>query len=339
MGNFIDRTGEVNYNNQGEKMTIIAYRKAIDIDIQFEDGSVAYNKCYGNFKKGLIKHPIRYEESFAYHIKVELGIDLDNIWNWEKNNGLGINPYEIYKCSKKKVWLYCQEKDYHGSYKVKCNDFFNNCRCPYCKCHSSKIHPLDSLGYYIINNYGEDFLWKVWSNKNEKSPFEIAPNSNKKYWWNCPDNKHESFYRKTQTSKICEFRCPKCVQEREESIIEEKVRLYLKELGYEVNTEYKCSIKPINPKSKLPLPFDNEIVLENDRHLIIEVHGVQHYKIDGIYTKTKKELEYQQYKDKYKKDYCIKMDYEYLEISYTTFDKNDTYKKLINNKIKEILEG
>ena len=43
MGNFIDRTGEINYNNQGEKMTIIAYRKAIDIDIQFEDGSIAYN--------------------------------------------------------------------------------------------------------------------------------------------------------------------------------------------------------------------------------------------------------------------------------------------------------
>ena len=262
---------------------------------------------------------------------------LKEVWDYEKNEDL--DPWSVNKSSGIKIWIKCQEKDYHGSYKVKCNDFFNNCRCPYCNCRNGKIHSLDSLGQYIIDNYGEEFLWKVWSDKNEKSPFKITPNSNKKYWWNCPDDKHESFYRKTQTSKNCEFRCPKCVQEREESIIEEKVRLYLKELGYKVNTEYKCSIKPINPKSKLPLPFDNEIVLENSRHLIIEVHGVQHYKIDGLYTKTKKELEYQQYKDKYKKDYCIKVNYEYLEIPYTAFNKDDTYKKLIDNKIKEILES
>ena len=72
--------------------------------------------------------------------------------------------------------------------------------------------------------------------------------------------------------------------------------------------------------------------------LIIEVHGSQHYKITGYYNKTKEDLEYQQYKDKYKKDYCIQMDYEYLEIPYTAFDKKETYKKLINNKIKEILD-
>ena len=98
----LNRVGEVNYNKQGEKMTIIRYSKLegqrqATVDIQFEDGVIVYNREYANFKNGRIKHPIRYEESFAYHIKVELGIDLDNIWNWEKNNELGINPYEIYK--------------------------------------------------------------------------------------------------------------------------------------------------------------------------------------------------------------------------------------------------
>lgn len=54
---FINRIGETNIANNGMKMTIIAYRKNKDIDIQFEDGTIVYNKSYDAFNKGLIKHP------------------------------------------------------------------------------------------------------------------------------------------------------------------------------------------------------------------------------------------------------------------------------------------
>lgn len=37
-------------------MTIVRYKNRHDIDIQFEDGSVTYNKDYCNFKNGAIKH-------------------------------------------------------------------------------------------------------------------------------------------------------------------------------------------------------------------------------------------------------------------------------------------
>lgn len=57
MGNFIDRTGEVNKANNGLMMKIIACRSADDIDIEFEDGFVVYHKNYANFKKGSIRHP------------------------------------------------------------------------------------------------------------------------------------------------------------------------------------------------------------------------------------------------------------------------------------------
>lgn len=57
MGKFIDHTGETNITNNGMKITIINYRKNKDIDIQFEDSIIVYNKTYRNFKKGLIKHP------------------------------------------------------------------------------------------------------------------------------------------------------------------------------------------------------------------------------------------------------------------------------------------
>ena len=148
------RLGQVGINNQGEKITIIAYRKENDIDIQFEDEIIVTNRAYSNFLKGKIKHPIRYEESFAYHIEIVLGIKLDNIWNWEKNNKLSINPYEITKCSSKKVWLYCQEHDYHNydkegnkvGYQMTCANFYNGEKCGYCN-DNHKTHWKDSLGY------------------------------------------------------------------------------------------------------------------------------------------------------------------------------------------------
>lgn len=260
---------------------------------------------------------------------------LYEIWDKEKNGDL--DPWSISRGSRIKIWIICQEKDYNGSYETTPNKLSFNRRCPLCCKHSGEIHPLDSLGQYVIDNYGEEFLWKIWSDKNEISPFEIGIHSDKKVCWNCPDDKHKSFKRSCNSSTKCEFRCPKCSEEKEESIIEEKTRLYLEKLGYKVLTEHNCTIRPINPKTGYLLPFDNEIELENRKHLIIEVHGEQHYKVDGLYTRTEEELKYQQERDKIKKDYCIQVGYEYLEIPYTAFDKKETYKKIIDNKIKEIL--
>ena len=226
---------------------------------------------------------------------------------------------------------------------MSCNNFTSkDSRCPYCK--GRKVHRLDSLGQYIIDNYGEEFLWKVWSNKNEISPFKIAPNSNKKYWWNCIDKKHGEYKRECFSSIICEYKCPKCTKEREDSIVEEKTRLYLEDLGYKVLTEHSCTIRPVNPKTKQPLPFDNEIILENGKHLIIEVHGEQHYKLYSINSKWLKKgqtpedfLHQRKLYDRYKRIKCVQAGYYYLELPYTSFNKQETYKKLIDNKIKGIL--
>ena len=51
------RIGETSFAKSGQVMTIIAYRSAKDIDVQFEDGYVAYNKSYGCFKTGRIVNP------------------------------------------------------------------------------------------------------------------------------------------------------------------------------------------------------------------------------------------------------------------------------------------
>ena len=263
--------------------------------------------------------------------------DILDRWDCELND---CSPRDISYCAKKKMWFKCNEHPEHKS-ELKSIQHFTSGQEGSIECKQC-----NSMGQYIIDNYGEEFLWSVWSDKNIISPFEIAPRSNKKVWWNCPDSKHESFERSCDSSVRYEFRCPDCVKEREESILEEKTKIYLEQLGYEVFTEYYCSLTPINPKTKRPLPFDNEIVLENEKHLIIEVHGEQHYDThlyETRYNYTKDKAKYKLHErklyDRYKRIKCIQVGYEYLEIPYTAFDKKDSYKKLINNKIKEIVKN
>ena len=257
---------------------------------------------------------------------------------WSKKNT--INPWDISYSSNKKIWIKCQEKDYHEDYKISCSNFINNNRCPYC--NNTKIHPKDSLGQYIVDNYGKRFLDKIWSDKNKKSPFEYAPISNQKVWWKCLDDRHEDYKRKIGDSHYAEFRCPKCVQERRESFLQEKARLYLEETNYTILHERDCTILPQNPKTNFQLPFDNEI---KELKLICEVNGEQHYKITGFHihkakhknTTPEQEFHYQQLKDRYKRIKAIQQGYYYLEIPYWTDDKDETWKTLIDNKIKEIL--
>lgn len=51
------RIGETRTMNCGKNATIIQYRSATDIDLQFEDGAIVQNKRYTKFQNGQIAHP------------------------------------------------------------------------------------------------------------------------------------------------------------------------------------------------------------------------------------------------------------------------------------------
>lgn len=51
------RLGETRIMNCGMKCTVIRYKKSDDIDVEFEDGFVAFHKSYANFLKGGIGNP------------------------------------------------------------------------------------------------------------------------------------------------------------------------------------------------------------------------------------------------------------------------------------------
>lgn len=55
---------------------------------------------------------------------------LEKYWDYDKNT---ISPWEISYGSSQKIWIKCQDKDYHGSYSTTSSITTNmNCRCPYC---------------------------------------------------------------------------------------------------------------------------------------------------------------------------------------------------------------
>jgi len=226
----------------------------------------------------------------------EFGIDnlgkdfLEKYWDYEKNNELGFDPWKItYKSNTKKVWIKCQEKDYHESYDVRCADFVNNDRCPYCS--SNKVHSLDSLGSLYPKSL------EVWSDKNEKSPYEYAPWSNEDVYWKCPNGKHEDYPRKISVSNRSNFKCPECSLELRESILATTLKQVLKHEYPDTKWEYDAGFRtPKNWISKYDI-FVSEL-----NNLLIECQSWFHDNPE------KQEI------DRLKKEYALNNGYNYIAI-------------------------
>lgn len=290
------------------------------------------SKCpYCTNKNGRVKR----EDSFAkYHIDNTDTHFLDNYWDYHKNK---IDPWSIAPTSQSYVWIKCTERIYHESYKVKCSNFTaKSSRCPYCL--SKKIHEKDSFGQYINDKYNSFNLSEIWSDKNNKTPYEYSPHSQKYAWFKCLDGVHADYKRVISSSIKYSFRCPNCINEKTESILQEKIRTYI-ELKYNVLHEYQCNIIATNPKNSYKLPYDNEIP---ELKVIIETHGIQHYELlpeknqwlNGVtpesYLKRRKLL------DRYKKIYAKSKGYKYLEIPYWSDNENNDWKMLIDKFLEDL---
>lgn len=274
----------------------------------------------------------------------QFGIDvfgnnfLSLYWDYEKNQG--IDPWDISYSSGNKVFLFCQNNKLHGSYNIRCCTFayyYETRGCPFCNVRgvNGKPHPTDSLG-----EKNKDSI-KYWSDKNDFTAYDVTLMSHKQAWWKCENNIHEDYYRIISDSVISEFRCPKCVNEQDCSILQKKVSSFILNLGFTLKHEYDCNIIMQSKKTtRIYLPYDNEVV---ELKLIIEVHGSQHYKHCTWHTLTalrngttpEFELKEQQKRDIDKKRYAISKGYHYLEIPYYT-EKDDVFKQLILDKLSII---
>ncbi len=247
---------------------------------------------------------------------------LEKYWDYEKNI---VDPWEIASQYNKKVWIKCQEKDYHGSYSIKPNDFVSyNARCPYCNKNSGKVHPLDSLGKLLEDKN----LLYLWSDKNNKSPYEYTPGSNQKVYWKCLEGKHKDYKRSIYSSKMCNFRCPECGFSHGENRISQY--FINKNINYEPQKQFENLIGV----GGCLLSYDFYL---SDYNLLIEYQGEQHEKYIEGFHKSKRDFYIQQEHDRRKREYAKNNNIKFLEIWYWDFDDIeqilDDY--LNNFKIKE----
>ena len=255
----------------------------------------------------------KYENSFAYYIEKVLGESLEKYWDFEKNT---TNPYLISKGSGKKVWIKCQEKDYHGSYEITCADFISGARCSYCGNH--KTHTFDSFGYKYFDKV------MSWHPDNDISPFKVAPGSNKKYKFICTECDHE------WSTTLCHISdgqwCPQCASSKGEKRINEWLRLN--------NIEFipqKTFIGLLGLGGK-NLSYDFYLSKYN---LLIEYQGEFH---DGTARQqTENQFKYQQEHDRRKREYAKDNNIDLLEIWYWDFDNvEEILYKQIKHHNKEV---
>lgn len=126
---------------------------------------------------------------------------LNKLWS-DKNT---LDPFKIFAGSNKKVWIKCLKNDTHPDYEQYVSCIKKGIGCPYCTGH--RVCLTNSLGY------NSSQVLKLWSDKNEKSPYEYTFYSEQKVWWKCENGKHDDYYRKISNSYTYHFGCPKCEAE------------------------------------------------------------------------------------------------------------------------------
>ena len=262
--------------------------------------------------------------------------DILDLWDYDKNK---ISPYAILRASNKKYYFKCDRMLHESHLQTICNLTIEHASvcCPKC----------NSIGQWIIDNIGEDYLYALWDfDKNTMSPFDVTYGASRlKVFIKCLDNPEHGSYPIAPCNFVLGRGCPDCKRENMSSKLQTKVRQYIiDQYQYDILHEYACTLKPINPNTQYPLPYDNQIIIGCSTNLIIEVMGVQHLKVVGCIKQAAKrhgitseeELADLQWRDEFKKQYALDHGFFYLAIPYWT-EKDHSYKTLIDNKIHEIL--
>lgn len=301
-----------------------------DFQRYLRNGKSYCNKCsmklYGteNYRLSRLKTNNNSFEDFCLENGFE---NILNRWDYDKND---LNPSEVSRTSSRFFWFLC-ENGFHESEKKNLSNFTMRKMEGFMSCVMC-----NSLGHVYPQSLD------IWSDKNEKTPFDYSRSNGYRAWWRCPEGIHKDYNRKINIAEHCEFRCPKCVEERDESFLQEKVRKYLSE-RFTVLNEHLCTIRCYNPKTGYLLRYDNEV---KELRLLIEVNGKQHYTSDFYRTfsnltleEAENSLEYQKWKDQYKREFALNSGYFYLEIPYFLDDEQESYKQVIDDKINDILNN
>lgn len=258
-------------------------------------------------------------ESFGQYLLDEFGENaLDLYWDYEMNK---VNPFEISKCSHTKVYIKCQEVDYHESYLLMCKTFVRGDRCPYCNSFAShKVHPKDSFGQMLVNEYENlDVIWDFEKN-GSLNPFGLAKRSTKKVWLFCQKDEEHNSYKISCDNYFQGNRCPKCKESKGERRVREMLNTY--NINYIAQKVFP-NLLGIGNRN---LSYDFYLP---DQNLLIEYQGQYH---DGMTTnQTEQQFLKQQEHDRHKREYAEQNGIRLLEIWYWDFDNIE---EILNENIK-----
>lgn len=229
----------------------------------------------------------------------------DIVKEWSDKNNL--NPNEVTAGSGREIWWNCKEGH---SFKIGVCHKVKGYPCPCCS--GKKAHEQNCLSY----THSE--LSKEWSPKNAISPNEVTYGSKKVVLWKCKKCKKE------WSTRICHrtngHGCPMCKESKGEKLVAQ----FLDESQVRYKREY---IFDGLPRKR----FDFALFSKYARkpYAVIEYHGEQHYKLVNFSRNKEKninKLNRTKKNDKIKKDYCLKNDIAYLEISYK--DSNNIWARI-----------
>ena len=123
-------------------------------------------------------------------------------WDYEKNDKIGLFPYNFSKGSQKKVWWKC---DKGHSWESNICHIIDGNRCPYCS--GNKI----LIGFNDLATTHPEIL-KQWNyEKNREmgiTPNNVSKSYSKKVWWICPNG--HSYLREIYNQRNGYGKCPVC---------------------------------------------------------------------------------------------------------------------------------
>lgn len=156
------------------------------------------------YKKGKDYKYCKGCNSFGMYVVDNYGQEyLDAIWS-DKNT---VSPFEISQRGETRIWLRCLSDNTHPDYDLATSNFQNSHRCPYCA--GKRVCETNSFGHLY-----HEYL-HLWSDKNNKTPYDYTYGSNSEVWFKCPYGIHEDYKRDIAATVMYDFRCPICGKENQ----------------------------------------------------------------------------------------------------------------------------
>jgi len=264
---------------------------------------------------------------------------------WHQENNDDIKPRNISLASNKKYWFKCPECKHDfdtsidnvtGSISRWCRFCAGQALCDDKDCIPCFKKSFASFKGLTPNNVLKVDCWHPTINGNVK-PRDISLASHKKYWFKCPECKHDF---KTAIGEVTGGNpswCPTCKNKTEKKFYEYLLRLATI-LSFNIKSikkNYRPSWANLKQTHRTFYEYDFYIVLTNGVKIIFEIDGPQHYKQVSNWQSC---IETQK-RDEIKEDLASKQEINLVRLNQEDilYDKNN-WNKTVNDFIQKKYE-